>query len=189
MKKRLIVLLLIFCCHFSKAQTWQWARYAVTFPPLDEQITEKQHIAVDNQGNTYLLGTFDDILKWDDHAIYPDYQDEQKKIDAFIAKFDPSGNRLWSHQIKSPGRNSVGRLWIDQKGLNFIVNWKDSLQFSGSLFNDQWDAVSYYWPGEYESTLVTTDPNGKSYLFTHPLFYNVTDSRVITLEYDQPNNM
>ncbi|MBI3134430.1 MAG: T9SS type A sorting domain-containing protein [Bacteroidetes bacterium] len=73
-------------------------------------------IFVDNLDNIYISGRFNDSLDFDSTGVTPVFYSAGSQ-DAFIAKFDPAGNFLWSKIISGPGDHSIG---IDLSSDNFI---------------------------------------------------------------------
>ncbi len=89
---------LIFICFLGiqniKAQDWQWAKKAGGLG-----FEHGQHISVDKKGGLYLSGTFELT------ADFGDTLNSKGHSDIFVAKYDTSGNWLWSKQINGTGRD------------------------------------------------------------------------------------
>jgi hypothetical protein len=96
MKKSILALSLFFLLQltfssFSFAQTWAWAKSAG-----GQQKVESYSIAIDNAGNSYITGWFEDSLKFGSFTLKASIAGNPFASDIFIAKYDSNGNFLWA---------------------------------------------------------------------------------------------
>jgi hypothetical protein len=84
-------------------------------------------ISVDSQNNSYVTGHFASQMNWSGTVVTP------AGIDAFVAKFDPLGNIVWSRTMKGPGLGAGGGISVDSSGSPYVAGlYTDSVVFSGS---------------------------------------------------------
>lgn len=69
-------------------------------------------VAIDNAGNIYVAGDTVDTLPGEDNA---------GGRDAFVAKFDGDGNRLWGHHIGTLSDDTARGVAVDASGNVFVV--------------------------------------------------------------------
>ncbi|MGK7924378.1 MAG: SBBP repeat-containing protein [Spirulina sp.] len=95
-------------------------------------------VATDDKGNIYITGSTTGIL---------DAENGTGGLDAWVAKYDPDGNKLWIRQLGSPsGYDSSAGVATDRKGNVIITGYT-----SGTL--DEMGAAGYYdaWIAKYDA--------------------------------------
>ena len=70
-------------------------------------------VAVDSSGNAFISGITDGNLGGTNAGGY----------DAFLAKYDPAGNLLWTKQLGTSANDSYGAVAVDGFGNAFISGW------------------------------------------------------------------
>lgn len=97
MKKFILALSLFFSLQLilfsslSFAQNWAWAKSAG-----GPQKVESYSIAIDNDGNSYITGWFEDSLKFGTFSLKASIAGNPFASDIFIAKYDVNGNFVWA---------------------------------------------------------------------------------------------
>ena len=148
MKKQILILILIFLLitDLVSAQ-WQWAKQ-IGGPNADGGCT-----LLDVNNNMYCIGEFEGSCYFDDDTLY-----SSGVNDIFIAKYDASGNELWSKRIG--GNNPVN---YDEyfKG-RVIDNNNNCLYLSGNFYGSL--TIDSYTingsPGNLDMFLAKFDLNG-----------------------------
>ncbi len=74
---------------------------------------ESRSVAVDGSGNVYITG-----VTWGDLAAA-----NAGESDAFLVKYDSSGNHLWSQQIGTVGEDESNSVAVDGSGNAYISGW------------------------------------------------------------------
>lgn len=100
----------VFVCKYDGAGKLLWTRMLGT--ASDER---GYGIATGPEGNVYITGPTDGDLDPDGDIAKPGEQD------AFIAKFDAAGQRLWTTLLGSPDSDSASNVAIDSEGNAYIV--------------------------------------------------------------------
>ncbi len=125
MKNRISLLIgFILAVGFSsgKAQTFEWAK---RIGGTGEESCRT--MALDNQGNIYLAGTFQgtnvDFNPGTGTALLTS---SGGSTDIFFAKYDPSGNYLWANRIGGSGEDIPGKIAVDGSGNVLIAGWYQS---------------------------------------------------------------
>ena len=93
------------------AQTWQWAE-----PGAGSANADGQAIAVDAQGNSVVVGTYNSTIDFGGALLSTPGEDG-----IFMAKFNPNGALLWSHIVANGPGITVHGITIDDGGAIAIV--------------------------------------------------------------------
>ncbi len=93
----LFLFLFISVPYFSYAQNWAWAKSAGGAMKV-----ESYAIAIDNAGNSYITGYFEDSLKFGTTTLFSSGSNPFVS-NIFIAKYDINGNFVWAQ--KAGGNN------------------------------------------------------------------------------------
>lgn len=104
-------------------------------------------MAVDDQGNVYVLGI--STSSWGEDPITPWNNNGQG--DVFIAKVDSHGRLLWHTFMGSPGRNEPATLILDDAGNIYV---------SGSSSQSWGNPVHGFNGGERDGFIAKLNPNG-----------------------------
>lgn len=104
-------------------------------------------IAVDNQGNSYVTGSFYDTATFGSTTLTSSGYD-----DIFIAKLDANGNYLWAKKAGGSS-NDVGRdIAIDNQGNSYVTGYfKGTATFGNATFTSS---------GYYDAFITKLDLNG-----------------------------
>ena len=130
-------------------------------------------VAADVSGNTYMGGLFTGTADFDRNTIHADNRDiltAQGYGDAFVAKYDPSGQFLWARRMggdstKSSDDTGYG-IETDNAGNVFLTgNFGETADFGGN---------SLASVGLRDSYLTKLDPNG-NFLWTVGLGTEIDD--------------
>lgn len=117
-----------FLAKYDAAGDLLWSR------PIDADCGS---VTVDGQGNAYIAG-----------SVYDEGDDpEMRDQDAFVSKYDPSGNVLWTRQIDTDALESGGPVAVDDQGNVYMTG-----QTAGSLFGPT--------AGDTDAFLSKYDPSG-----------------------------
>src|ERR1700733_12414520 len=84
--------LFIFSFLLCEGQSWVWGRQGTTYS--DPQV---QCIAADSKGNVYYTGYFEDSISFGTYHLTSPLDD------AFVVKYDSSGNIIWVKQSNTSG--------------------------------------------------------------------------------------
>ena len=101
----------IFIAKMDASGNWQWATQA---GGVDTDFG--QDITVDNAGNTYVTGYFQETATFGAYSIT-----SSGSFDIFIAKMDASGNWQWATQAGGVGWDSGVGITIDNAGNTYIT--------------------------------------------------------------------
>lgn len=161
----------IFIAKYDASGNVLWAKQAG-----GQDIDASKNIAVDNSGNSYITGEFQGSATFGSITL-----NSSGNYDAFIAKFDASGDVLWAKQSGGAGLE-VGRgIAVDSSGNSYITGYFDgsatfdstTLTSSGSydVFIAKYDATgNFQWAegagssGEDFGRNVAIDGSGNSYI-------------------------
>ncbi len=112
-----IFLTLTFCIN---AQTIHFAKSAI-----GNRLDEGNGIAIDNNGNTYITGQFESAtLNFGTVSITNNSTNND--ADAFVAKFDVSGNCLWAKTIGGVADEFGSAIDVDNNGNVFVTGYFES---------------------------------------------------------------
>ena len=123
--KSLILCLVLLCgAAVLPAQTpqWQWVTAAVGTD--EEALNYGYSIAIDNQGNQYICGTFDGLVTFGSHILTSLGGDIYGDI--FVAKLDPAGNWLWAVRAGGFFDDMASGIALDGSGNIYVTG-----QFGG----------------------------------------------------------
>ena len=91
----------IFVAKFDKDGNFLWFRDAGS-----DKRDEAKAVKCDSDGNVYLCGIFNDNCQFGSNTLYTYHNTDY--WDAFVAKYDPSGNLLW---VKTGGGDVTDGAW------------------------------------------------------------------------------
>lgn len=100
--------------------------YAICFG--DENSQRVQGLAVDRQGNTWMVGQFQGTLDFHGRSI-----GSAGGTDIFVAKFDKDGHALWARPIGDDKEQTVAQVAIDADGNAFVTG-----RFQGVVDVGRW---------------------------------------------------
>ena len=98
-------------------------------------------VAVDGEGNVYLVGSASDSLPGQTHL---------GKSDAYLRKYDGDGNELWTRQFGSRGRDRASAVVVDGAG-NLYVLGTTRLSLPGQINMDPVAGGSDVFIRKYDS--------------------------------------
>ncbi|MCF8258799.1 MAG: SBBP repeat-containing protein, partial [Flavobacteriales bacterium] len=180
-----------FLAKFSEDGVRQWSTYYG-----GGSVDEGRSCAIDNSGNIYLAGTAGSI----DNISWNGFQNSlDGAADAFIAKFNPSGNRLWATYFGSYNPESGYYVHTDDRGGVYLSGTSGTYQgiayngyqntFGGgssdafmakfnSLGQRQW--ATYFGANEMDYGFAcATDSSGHVYFSGQTKTSNTNDSLLI----------
>ena len=109
---------------------WQWTvnagGIAMDYP---------NSIAVDSQGNQYIIGRFEYTATFGSHTLTAIEGEEdygKYNTDLFVAKLDPSGNWLWAVQAGGTGYEEGFGIAVDGAGNAYVTGFFESTATFGS---------------------------------------------------------
>jgi hypothetical protein len=161
----------IFIAKYDASGNVLWAKQAG-----GSDIDASKNIAVDGSGNSYITGEFMGSATFGSTTLT-----STGSYDAFIAKYDPSGNVLWAKQSGGAGLEMGRGIAVDGSGNCYITGYFDgsatfgstTLTSSGSydVFIAKYDAAgNFQWAeragssGEDFGRNVAVDDSGNSYI-------------------------
>jgi hypothetical protein len=158
------------------AQNIHWAKRAI-----GNQLDEGNGITIDNSGNTYITGQYESsTLNFGTVSITNN--STNNAADAFVAKFDVSGNCLWAKTIGGIGDENGTAIAVDGDGNIFVTGYYVSSSFTIETqtltnhgdrdvflikFNNAGDLLWATSPGgtwDDEAYGVSCDGNGNAYI-------------------------
>ncbi len=101
-----------FIAKYSAGGTLMWARWVLDSVNVFGVLESVNGVAADAAGNIYVTGQTLTTLAGEVAA---------GGTDVFVAKFDPSGNRLWAHQFGSSSTDTPTGIAVDTNGNAFVV--------------------------------------------------------------------
>lgn len=105
-----------------KAQTFEWAK---RIGGAGEESCRT--MALDNQGNIYLAGSFQGTnVDFDPGSGTALLTSSGGSVDIFFAKYDLSGNYLWARRVGGAGEDIPGKIAVDGSGNVLIGGWYTS---------------------------------------------------------------
>ena len=113
MKKTSLLLLCTLITLFSQAQTFQWAKEMIG-GSSNNLIPES--ICTDKWGNSYITGQFQDSLVLDNTILYAN-----NLINAFVAKYNSTGNLLWAMSIGDTNTATGIGIHLTSDHLQFVL--------------------------------------------------------------------
>ncbi|PID28092.1 MAG: hypothetical protein CSB55_06140 [Candidatus Cloacimonadota bacterium] len=144
MKNHILIILLILIASPSFAQTPEWDFIKKTGGGNSDY---GNSIAVDDQGNLYITGSFSGNATFGDITLYSEGND-----DIFIAKADNNGNWLWAKRAGSSRYDYGKSIAVDDQG---------NLYITGSFYgNANFGNITLYSAGVSDIFIAKTDNNG-----------------------------
>jgi hypothetical protein len=107
----LLVLLLLARPGHSQVPRWQWAVQAA-----GSSVSQVKNVAVDANGNTYLVGFFVDNIRFGSVTLA-----SQGASDLFVAKLSSQGNWEWAVAAGGTGSDRATGVALDAEGRVFIA--------------------------------------------------------------------
>ncbi|MES2140406.1 MAG: SBBP repeat-containing protein [Bacteroidota bacterium] len=101
---------------FSFAQNWAWAKSAGGL-----QKVESYSIAIDNAGNSYITGWFEDSLKFGSFTLKASVAGNSFASDIFIAKYDINGNFVWAKKAGGTSYDYGTGITTDANGNVYVT--------------------------------------------------------------------
>ncbi|MFN0190314.1 MAG: SBBP repeat-containing protein [Bacteroidia bacterium] len=133
----------------------QWAK---RFGGVSSDNSNK--IAIDQSNNIYIVGSFNDSIKFDNTTLFCSW------VDAFVAKLDPMGNAIWAKQGGGPDYfDSANDVSIDLYK-NVIITGSfgsSSVSFGSYLLNNTSSAIH-----KNDLFIVKYDSSGNIAWVQHP---------------------
>jgi len=114
--------------NFIWAKTWGGSSYDVGYG-----------IAVDSSGNVYVTGYFDETVDFDPAAVGEEIRVSYGALDAFLSKFDSSGNLKWTRTWGGGDNDSGLGVTVDGSGTVYTTGY-----FCGTVDFDPDIAVDYH---------------------------------------------
>ena len=173
--KFFILLLLSFIAGLSSAQSWQYAnsfggQYGSSTSTPSGNNNQPFNLVVDENGNSYLYGTYGNLMELADSTL-PYFTDDTRGT--FIAKFNCSGEVDWLKSIAhSEQKNNQADYMILKDGFiyltgtvridNYYKTWfLDTLVIGSILYLDYPDDCEFPWvPYNRYTYLIKMDLNG-----------------------------
>lgn len=119
---RISLFILLFLYHSVSGQALDWVK-----PINGNGFTFAQNIAVDAQGNSYILGEFTGTIDLDPSAV--EYAlTALGAYDIYVAKYDNEGNFVWARHYGSAGAETARYITVDTVGNIYATG-----QFSGTI--------------------------------------------------------
>ncbi len=116
----------IFLAKYNSAGIEQWAKMAG-----GSTLDEVNAIAVDNAGNAYLTGDFQNVATFGSHTL-----GNNGGQDIFISKYNSSGTILGSTSVGGPSDDVARGIALDGNGDLYITgSFKDTCKFGGVTAN------------------------------------------------------
>ncbi len=116
----LSALLLIAVCSYAQAPEWEWATQAGGIG-WDEGCS----ITIDNAGNTYVTGCFEDTVSFGTFSLT-----SSGSADIFVAKMNVDGTWQWATKAGGTARDGGNGIKIDDLGNIYVTGYfKDTVLF------------------------------------------------------------
>lgn len=170
---------LMFMAKYNSNGTPLWVSTTTTTPTDKLAYAFGSSVACDSKNNLIVTGTFRDTVYWGSTLLLGG------SMNGFLAKYDSSGNILWSqviiNDIASPGNCQGSTVSTDA-----FDNIYASGEFTNSVYlgNDTLTAASSLGPSLY---LAKYSPNGK--LLWAQAFNAITNTGVTPVLVDRSNNV
>jgi hypothetical protein len=124
----LLGLLLLARPGYSQSPRWQWAVQAA-----GSSVSQVKNVAVDAQGNTYLVGFFSENIRFGATSLI-----SQGASDLFVAKLSPQGNWEWAVAAGSTGSDRATGVTLDAQGHVFIAgSFSNQMSLAGKTLRSQ----------------------------------------------------
>jgi hypothetical protein len=140
-------------------------------------------VETDPDGNVYVLGSFSDTVDLDPSAGVAQHTTINSASETYLAKYDASGNYLWSKKLIGFLSQSIERdlLSMDSQGNILIaVNFEDSLV-------DLNGVAHYSLGGSLDIGILKLDGNGNQLWIK--LAQSNSNERFLSIQVDNHNNM
>lgn len=120
----------IYFAKYSNAGTFQWAKSIGSTTSADQA----NNLSIDGQGNILLSGLFRDTFYVDPANNANRLITSNGNNEAFVAKYDSSGNYLWAHRFGTPNSNeTVISMSLDGNNNIYLMgSFRDSVDFDPS---------------------------------------------------------
>ena len=92
-------------------------------------VGEKLHVAVDEEGSSYVVGTFTGTADLPDGP-----QTSAGQGDVFLVSLDSHGGVRWSETIGGADDDRAGTVVVDSSGVHVVCSFRDSLTVAGETF-------------------------------------------------------
>jgi hypothetical protein len=148
----LLLFLSGFFFNAAHAQSWDWVKSAGNFGPVTNTwgYVFNNGLSQDADGNVYVYGQFYDSLRLADTFIVIRTGTEHVK-GSFIAKYNSSGQRVWSRAYKSAEgavqRGTASQIHIDRNG-DIILAGKADTAFAGQVVNNHYFVCKMHQDGQ-----------------------------------------
>ena len=94
----------------------------------DSDIQEPHAVAVDSEGNSYVVGSFQGAIELDSDTLV-----EVGGGDAFVVKLDADAKTIWAKQFGSQSAEAATATAIDSAGNIIVAGWSDGpIDFGGA---------------------------------------------------------
>lgn len=178
--KVLFLIFFCFCFYISKAQPgWEWA---YNFGADNNEFGRS--IAIDNFGNIYVTGYFDDSINFESTTLY-----SNGYSDFFLVKYNKLGNLIWAISNGSPFGDASFSVAVDENSNSYITGTftgnftigTSSLNFHGGsdIFVAKYDSTGN--PVWARSIGGTTEDIGRS------VAVDLNKNVIVTGEYNSAN--
>lgn len=153
MKKYIIITVAsILIYQLSYSQNWQWAKHLGGYGGFNN---ERAYSVITDDSNYYVIGAY-----WNNLFMPADTFNSNGLNDAFIVKFDGSGNQLWAKSLG--GTNNQPSAYDDAYGVYDPVNncifvagsFVNSISFNGTV------NLNSFFPNGEDIFLAKMDLNG-----------------------------
>ncbi len=157
-------------------------------------------VCADNNGNSYISGSFIGIIIWGNDTIINDNADH-----VFLAKYDANGNDLWARELVGDSMSTMNSVICDINGNVFVTGkfMSSTITFVGAYSisnNGDYDVfiAKYNSDGTVlwaknagcnyfdEGTSLAADDNGNVYLTGYSLISNSVIFNQDTLTFNNP---
>lgn len=175
MKKVTFLIITLFVIQLSYSQNdWVWSNHLQSTGDVFKGSNPVLDIQVDADNNVYHCGLYDNA----DLNVQGTILLNENRWDAYIMKFDPAGNLLWSNRMYSSHNDEAAA----------IVVVDDFVYVAGSFRNndisfDEAGTITILNDGDYDSYLAKYDLDGNLLKATH-IFRGTGLQRIKDMTYD-----
>ncbi len=167
----LVIIFLYYCILLLDGQKWNWSNHLVC-----DGAVNVYSVAVDNNNNTYLAGTYSNSTL----SVGTDTINNFGDQDGFVCKFDPNGTLQWLKRIGGSGRDIAVKLVIANNNLYVAGDFRST--------------ILYFTPADFlantnnfDAFLCSYDLNG-NFLNATRIFYGSDIDRIKDMVFDQAEN-
>jgi PKD repeat protein len=132
----------IFVAKMDPNGNWLWADNAG-----GSEMDIGNSISVDNAGNSYITGFFNETATFGDHSVT-----SNGSSDIFVAEMDTNGNWLWANSALGNSLDTAEGIVIDSSGNSYITGY-----FNGTITFGSYTFTSY---GEEDTYIAKIDSGG-----------------------------